>query len=171
MRVAGVWVTWVAPPFWSLMKIWWPLPFPGLFAINIFYWLSIFLSRWNAAKAVLTTVCMFVMPLSLLANIMTECSNCFQKCDRIWGCRFCILVQNLKQIVIILCTLTVQSWWSQWGVQAALHHHVSWRWLYDTVWVLGYDCPHSCSSFFSVGQNWHNNLTLKCYYRVFSTIL
>jgi hypothetical protein len=67
----------------------------------------------------------------VLANIMTESSHWFQKCDRNSGHSFYIRVcPDFGLIFIYLSTPTMRSWWSPWVVMAA-HYCYSKR---VTVW-------------------------------------
>jgi hypothetical protein len=72
----------------------------------------------------------------VLANIMTESSCCFWKCDRNSGCRFCIMVHpDLGRLLYTQSTPTIRSWWSQWVVMAACHCYLWCRWWSDTLWA------------------------------------
>jgi hypothetical protein len=82
------------------------------------------------------TVSFIVYVPGVVANIMTESSHCFCKCDTNSGCRS--LYNSLPKfglVIIYLCKPTVGSWWSQWGVMAARQWYSSWRWWFDTLWV------------------------------------
>jgi hypothetical protein len=59
--------------------------------------------------------------VSLLAEILTGSSSCFQKCDRNWGHRFHSIIylycwpEILTRLLYTLNPPLVGSWWSQWG--------------------------------------------------------
>jgi hypothetical protein len=49
----------------------------------------------------------------VLADIITEYSHCFKKCDRNWGWR--LFAQNFEQLIVYLSTTVIgESIWKQW---------------------------------------------------------
>jgi hypothetical protein len=115
---------WVITQYVSLLFSFWSLGWDACLYWDKLKWNQAYPYKLVAVWMKVLLIFWLAMPLTVVADILTESYHCFQKCKKL---RMPISSTSICPTVMRLCC--------QWVVMAASDNHFLWRWWSDTLWL------------------------------------